>query len=326
MQTGGDRHKFVADRLYHKLLPPREMASVSASQLSLFERGGLGAAGGIVTTFFTHPFDVVRVQMQVGKFSGTIDATTTIARRGGLHELYAGISAAWLRQITYGSGRLGIYSYLLDFDRRLRASRADSSSPSFVLKLMMGITSGSVGAAMGTPAELALVRMGADSNIADPAQRRNYQHSLDCIVRVAREEGVAALWRGATPTILRAAALSGTLLSITSEAKAAISQRTGFAPTSTLNMFFSALVASFAANCVANPFDVVKSRIQQASDPLLYTSMMDCARKSIAEEGFAVLWRGFTPAFVKLAPYSIISLTLLEKFTALYTGGGAGAL
>lgn len=263
--------------------------------------------------------------MQVGKFSGTIDATTTIARRGGLQQLYAGLSAAWLRQITYGSGRLGIYSYLLDLDRRRRL-RADSGSPSFALKLMMGVTSGSAGAAMGNPAELALVRMSADSNIADPAKRRNYRHSLDCIIRVAREEGIAALWRGAAPTILRAAALSGTLLSITSEAKTVISQKTGFAPTSVINMFFSTLIASFAANCVANPFDVVKSRIQQASDPSQYASMMDCARKSIADEGLVVLWRGFTPAFVKLAPYSIISLTLLEKFTALYTGGGEGAL
>uniref|UniRef100_A0A7S0LTC2 Uncharacterized protein n=1 Tax=Coccolithus braarudii TaxID=221442 RepID=A0A7S0LTC2_9EUKA len=294
--------------------------------LSLFERGSLGAAGGIATTFVTHPFDVVRVQMQVGKFNGTLDATRTILGQGGLRAIYAGISAAWLRQITYGSGRLGIYAYLLDADKTSRAARGDTSAPSFLSKIMMGVTSGSVGAAAGNPAELALVRMGADGNIKDPAQRRNYKSSIDCIIRVAREEGALALWRGAVPTILRAATLSGSLLSITSEAKNAISQKTGWAPTSTVNMFFSTLIASFAANIVSTPFDVVKSRIQQASNPTQYAGMIDCARKSIAAEGFFVLWAGFTPAFVKLAPYSIISLTLLEKFTAMYTGGTASAL
>ena len=44
-----------------------------------------------------------------------------------------------------------------------------------------------------------------------------------------------------------------------------------------------------------------------------YSGSLEVARKSVAEEGVLVLWRGFTPAFVKLAPYSIISLTLLER-------------
>ena len=39
------------------------------------------------------------------------------------------------------------------------------------------------------------------------------------------------------------------------------------------------------------------------------------------QEGVLVMWRGFVPAFVKLAPYSIISITLFEKFTMMYTGG-----
>ena len=48
-----------------------------------------------------------------------------------------------------------------------------------------------------------------------------------------------------------------------------------------------------------------------------YSGSIEVARKSVAEEGVLVLWRGFTPAFVKLAPYSIISLTLLERCTSL---------
>ena len=240
------------------------MAPAADGSLSLFERGALGAAGGISTTFFTHPFDVVRVQMQVGKaVGGTLEASMAVARQG-LGAVYAGISAAWLRQVTYGSGRLGIYSYLLDMDKRRRAASVETGAPSFAAKIGMGVTSGSVGAFIGNPAELALVRMGADGKEPDPAKRRNYKHSIDCVVRVAREEGASALWNGATPTILRAATLSGTLLAITSEAKVAVAERTGWAPTSTPTLFVSTLIASFFANCTCMPFDVVKSRIQQA--------------------------------------------------------------
>ena len=36
-----------------------------------------------------------------------------------------------------------------------------------------------------------------------------------------------------------------------------------------------------------------------------------------------VMWRGFTPAFIKLAPYTIISLTLVDKLTKAVTGKDA---
>merc|ERR1712054_536506 len=106
--------------------------------------------------------------MQVAQYNGTIDAATSIAKSGGMRGLYAGLSAAWLRQVTYGSGRLGIYSYLLD---REKQARGQAELP-FARKLLLGTVAGSAGAAIGSPAELALVRMGADSTIADPLKRR----------------------------------------------------------------------------------------------------------------------------------------------------------
>ena len=291
--------------------------------LNLAERAMLGTAGGIGASFFCHPLDVVRVQMQVSQYSGTMDAIGSIAQRGGVVGLYAGISAAWLRQFTYGAGRLGIYSYLLDRDKM---SRPEGELPSFGAKVLMGTVAGAMGAAIGSPAELALVRMGADSSIADPALRRGYTSSIDCVIRVAREEGVTALWTGVTPTIVRAAFLNSSLLAITSQLKPEVASRTGWQQTDVKNMFISTFVASFFATACSQPFDVVKSRIQQASSPTAYAGMLDCMRQSVAAEGATVLWRGFTPAFIKLAPFSIISLTLLEKFTSVYTGGKSSAL
>jgi len=155
--------------------------------------------------------------------------------------------------------------------------------------------------------------------------RRGYANALDCVVRVAREEGVLALYTGATPTILRAGALNSTLLAITSQLKPAIAAETGWGLTDVKTMFCSIAVASFFSTACSQPFDVVKSRIQQAAAGE-YAGMLDCARKSVATEGVAVLWAGFTPAFIKLAPFSVISLTLLEKLTSFYTGGKGSAL
>ena len=48
--------------------------------------------------------------------------------------------------------------------------------------------------------------------------------------------------------------------------------------------------------------------------------MVDCFVQGVRAEGPAVLYRGFTPAFIKLAPYTTISFILTEKMTTAITG------
>ena len=87
----------------------------------------------------------------------------------------------------------------------------------------MGAVAGAVGSFVGTPSELALVRMSADSKL--PAeQRRNYGNVVNCLGRIAKEEGVVALWRGATPTVVRATLLGSFQMGVTTEAKGRLAQ------------------------------------------------------------------------------------------------------
>ena len=93
-------------------------------------------------------------------------------------------------------------------------------------------------------------------------------------------------------------------------------------------MLCATLVASFVANIAANPFDVLKSRLQNQKSATngtaqQYRGMMDCLVQSVRAEGPLVLYAGFGPAFTKLAPYTIISLTLVDKLTKAFTGKDA---
>lgn len=71
---------------------------------------------------------------------------------------------------------------------------------------------------MGNPPDLALVRMQADNQLP-PAERRNYKNVFDAFSRISKEEGILGLWRGATPTIIRAMALNLAMLATYDEAK-----------------------------------------------------------------------------------------------------------
>ena len=61
--------------------------------------------------------------MQNFQYRGTLHAAVSVYQTGGLvNGLYAGISAAFLRQWLYGSCRMGIYSYLLEQEKLAGAS------------------------------------------------------------------------------------------------------------------------------------------------------------------------------------------------------------
>eukprot|EP00457_Paulinella_chromatophora_P007068 gb/GEZN01007088.1/.p1 GENE.gb/GEZN01007088.1/~~gb/GEZN01007088.1/.p1 ORF type:complete len:305 (+),score=32.36 gb/GEZN01007088.1/:22-936(+) len=301
-------------------------AKQEAKVTSLGERMVLSAFSGMVAATACHPLDTIRVQMQVdkeGKFKGMFDCGAQIYRNAGLRNgLYAGISAAYLRQWLYGSCRMGIYSQLLD-----RAKKQNNGKNPGVIEMAgMGIISGAIGSFVGNPSELALVRMTADSR-QPLAERRNYTSVLDVIRKVIAEEGPTKLWRGATPTIIRASLLSASLMSTTSAVKASMVEKGWFAPTSLVCMFIATSAGSLVANLIVMPLDVVKSRIQNMKivkgEAPAYAGMIDCAKQTVTKEGVKALWIGFTPAFIKLAPYSIISLTVLDQITRFFTGNAA---
>lgn len=330
----------------------------------------LSALAGMGAVNLCHPLDVIRIQMQIHTTTTTTrshhsqyrpfvsssslsvwQTACTIYQRAGIrHGLYAGISAAYVRQILYGSCRMGIYSHLImtaqqqqqqhnQQDNGSSSSHHPTSSVSLVQKLQMGCIAGSIGSFLGTPADVALVRMSSHSvnggSITTTQRHRSYSSVVHCWKHIIQEEGgIRQLWRGATPTVLRATLLSACSLGITSEVKERLSASHYFSgndehhPGPWLDgypvLFVATTISSFFANLVSTPFDVMKSRMQQQHNTAYNkVNLWDCFVQSIRAEGIQVLWKGFTPAFLKLAPYSIISLTLLDKLTRAWTGHDA---
>lgn len=74
-------------------------------------------------------------------------------------------------------------------------------------KALCGLTAGAIGATVGSPADLVLIRMQADATIAT-AERRNYKNAFHALYRISADEGVSAMWKGAGPTVVRAMALN----------------------------------------------------------------------------------------------------------------------
>ena len=89
--------------------------------------------------------------------------------------LYAGMSAAAARQLSYGNLRLGIYSTLRD-------KVFEGKDPSGAAKLGMGCVAGGTAAFFSNPIEVALVRMQADGRLP-VAERRGYTNIFNALYR-----------------------------------------------------------------------------------------------------------------------------------------------
>ncbi|KAI5637806.1 mitochondrial carrier protein domain-containing protein [Phthorimaea operculella] len=137
-----------------------------------------GGAAGMAATCVVQPLDLIKTRMQLsggGKSSFAV-AGEIIAREGFL-KLYAGLSAGLLRQATYTTTRLGVYNYLFDSYRE----RNQGANPGFMTKTLLGVGAGSIGAFVGTPAEVALIRMTADGRLPKE-QRRNYRNVANALM------------------------------------------------------------------------------------------------------------------------------------------------
>jgi solute carrier family 25 oxoglutarate transporter 11 len=155
----------------------------------------MGGLSGMGATLFVQPLDLVKNRMQLSGEGGSaklyknsFDAVTTILRTEGVTGIYTGLSAGLLRQATYTTSRMGIYQSLLDHFSQ------NNQNLGFGSKAAIGVVSGGFAAYIGTPAEVALIRMTADGKL--PAnEKRGYTNVFNALTRIAREEGRATLWK-----------------------------------------------------------------------------------------------------------------------------------
>lgn len=110
--------------------------------------------------------------------------------------------------------------------------------------------------------------MAADARESNPEQRRNYKGLVDCLLRIAKTEGIGTLWVGVGMTVARAMLLNAGQLAVYSDAKLRLGalylSQFGQVPPLIPLMFVSAFCGALAAVALSCPADVLKSRVQNA--------------------------------------------------------------
>lgn len=276
-----------------------------------------GGAAGMVATTVIQPVDMIKVRLQLagegvktGPKPTPLSVMREILAQGKVLDLYTGLSAGLLRQAVYTTARMGFFDTFM----KTLTTRAESKGTKigFVERAGAGLTAGGLAAMVGNPADLALIRMQSDG-LKPAAQRANYNSVIDALTRIAKTEGVGALWSGAYPTVVRAMALNFGQLAFFSEAKSQLKD-TSLSPR--MQTLSASAIAGFFASFFSLPFDFVKTRLQkQQRGPdgkLPYKGMVDCFGKVMQEEGPLRFYRGFSTYFVRIAPHAMVTMIVAD--------------
>ncbi|KAG2254892.1 hypothetical protein Bca4012_040515 [Brassica carinata] len=250
-----------------------------------FVAGGVGGVAGIISGY---PLDTLRIRQQQSSKSGS---AFTILRRmlavEGPASLYRGMAAP-LASVTFQNAMVfQIYAIL---SRSFDSSVPLEEPPSYRGVALGGVGTGAVQSLLLSPVELIKIRLQLQQSTSGP---------ITLAKTILRSEGLKGIYKGLTITVLRDAPAHGLYFWTYEYVRERLHPGCRKSGEETLKtMLVAGGLAGVSSWVVCYPLDVVKTRLQQGGHGA-YEGIADCFHKSIAQEGYGVLWRGLGTAVAR---------------------------
>ncbi|TRY97943.1 hypothetical protein DNTS_000280 [Danionella cerebrum] len=165
--------------------------------------------------------------------------------------------------------------------------------------------------------------------IAQNRQEPTYRGLLHSLSIIYRNEGLHALYRGFSLTVLGAVPFSFGCYAVYVNLDKLWQER--HVRFTSLQNFINGCLAAGVAQTLSFPFETVKKKMQAQSMFLPhcggvdvhFSGMMDCFRQVIKNKGVMALWSGLTANMVKIVPYFGLLFSCFEmcKQVCLYRNG-----
>lgn len=181
---------------------------------------------------------------------------------------------------------------------------------------------GGIAAYISCPMEVAVVRMSNDGMLP-VEERRNYKNVFDTSMRIAKEEGVAAFWRGSNPFVARAMMVGVFQVATLDQFKEMyvswFDQRKNSIP----NVFCAAMTSGLIYSLATMPLEATKNRMaSQKPDPktgkLPFTGTIQTLQKVSAERGFMSLYNGFFPYYLRCGGHTVSMFIMVQLLRDSY--------
>jgi solute carrier family 25 carnitine/acylcarnitine transporter 20/29 len=191
-------------------------AEKDSDPLSLPNYFNAGAIAGFLVSIVETPMDLLKIKLQAqigqGQYTGVFDAGRKIVSRYGVGGLYQGLAITTLRNTPAFGG------YFFAFEAGKKWLTPEGQTPSLFTTFVAGGLGGFGFWGVVYPLDLIKSRIQSDSlELKD----RKYKGITDCFRQTLKAEGWSGLFRGYTPSIVRAVPVNACVfLAVTSAKKA----------------------------------------------------------------------------------------------------------
>lgn len=296
-----------------------------------------GGVGGVAAVLVGHPFDLLKVRMQVGGSSvssnntGVFRALSKTVRSEGIIGLYRGVTAPlvasspiyalsfWgydigstvVRKISHGaSTQEQEHQRPLSIPEIMVAGGLSALPmmaviiPTERIKCMLQVQTATSSSSSITNATASATTTSIKKQQQQQPQQQRYKGMIDCGTKIYKSGGMSSLYKGTMISFMRDVPGSVAWFGTYEVMKQYIVQWQGIDNPSELSPIAVMTAGGFAGMaCWATMIvpDTLKSRIQTAPDGM-YNGIVDVYSKMVQQEGYASLFKGFRPAMIRAFP------------------------
>ena len=149
----------------------------------------------LVTFFLAAPQVRMQVKEHAGRYASSAACARAVVASEGVAALYRGFGATCARNTTFN----GVYFGIIFAGQDALPPRDGAAD--IAQNLALGAAAGAAATLLKAPFDVVTSRIQAQ--LPGPGGALRYRHTTQSLLLVAREEGVAALWKGLGPMLLR---------------------------------------------------------------------------------------------------------------------------
>lgn len=163
------------------------------------------------------------------------------------------------------------------------------------VRLLASAIGAGIAEATTLPTDVAKVRLQLQSSSLGELR---YHGMVDCIMKVARVEGLRALWKGIVPALIRQVSYHSFTFVLYEPIRDMVSLVLGMeaARSNYLQRLLAAGTSAAIAIVLFNPTEVLKTQMQSSSGNV---TMKEVAKKVWNKDGFKGFWAGLRPNVVR---------------------------
>jgi len=184
--------------------PVRNLYHQGSGDPPLYKKILAGLTTGTIGISIANPTDLVKIRLQAeGKlppgvprrYTGTINAFSTILREEGVLGFWKGIGPNIIRNSIINAAELATY------DQAKQSALAAGLKDNLPTHLLCGLTAGFVATCCGSPADVIKTRIMNQKVSADGV--KEYRNAFHAIYKIVGGEGLGGLYKGFLPNFSR---------------------------------------------------------------------------------------------------------------------------